>query len=307
MSKNTLRIIFIGTPDFAVASFQAILQAGFQVVAAITAPDRPAGRGLKLQESAVKTFALEKGIPVLQPTNLKAPEFLEELRAFHADIQVVIAFRMLPELVWNMPPLGTFNLHASLLPAYRGAAPINRAIMNGEKETGVSTFFLQHEIDTGNIIFQEKTAIGETETAGELHDRLMHLGAGLVVKTLEAVLEKQYPQMPQVVSENLPTAPKLFKEDALLDPNWPVEKVYNHIRGLSPYPGAFTTFHDKQLKIFQAEKMPESPAKPIGTWDIINRKELIWQCSDGSLKIIELQMEGKRRMKTGELLRGLQG
>ncbi len=282
-----------------------MLRAGFQVVAVITAPDRPAGRGLKLQESAVKTFALVHHIPVLQPTNLKSPGFIEELKGYKADIQVVIAFRMLPEMVWNMPPLGTFNLHASLLPAYRGAAPINRAIMNGEKETGVSTFFLQHEIDTGPIVLREKTAIGENETAGELHDRLMLLGATLVIKTLDAVLSGQCPQIPQEIQGPLPTAPKLFKEDCLLKPEWSIHKIYNHIRGLSPYPGAFTFFHDKQLKLFAAEKHPSFPGKKEGEWVIKNNKELYWQCSDGSLRITDLQLEGKKRMKTEELLRGM--
>lgn len=305
MTKNQLRIIFIGTPDFAVASLQAILEVGYQVVAVITAPDRPAGRGLKLQESAVKTFAVAKGIPVLQPTNLKSLGFIEELRSYQADIQVVIAFRMLPELVWNMPPLGTFNLHASLLPAYRGAAPINRAIMNGEKETGVSTFFLQHEIDTGPIVFREKTAIGEKETAGELHDRLMHLGARLVIKTLDAVLTGDGPQLPQDFSEHVPIAPKLFKDDCRLDPQWSIHKIYNHIRGLSPYPGAFTVFQEKQLKLFAVEKRATLPNKNVGEWVIENQRELFWQCSDGSLRITDLQLEGKKRMKTEELLRGM--
>jgi len=306
LTKNQLKIVFIGTPDFAVASFKAILDAGFQVVAAITAPDRPAGRGLKLQESAVKKFAVEQGISVLQPTNLKAPSFQEELASYQADIQVVIAFRMLPEAVWSMPKYGTFNLHASLLPAYRGAAPINRAIMNGEKETGVSTFFLQHEIDTGNLVFSEKTTIGESENAGELHDRLMNLGAGLVVKTLEAVREESYPQVAQGSAENVPNAPKIFKEDCQLNPSWNLEKLYNHIRGLCPYPGAFTQFREKQLKIFSAEKREKDPSKSAGDWEIIPKQELIWHCTDGALSITELQMEGKRRMKVEEYLRGLQ-
>ncbi|HCS20852.1 MAG TPA: methionyl-tRNA formyltransferase [Bacteroidetes bacterium] len=295
----------MGTPDFAVASLEAILRAEYQVVAVITAPDKPAGRGLKLQESAVKTFALAHSIPILQPVNLKAPEFIDELKSYQADIQVVIAFRMLPEVVWNMPPLGTFNLHASLLPAYRGAAPINRAIMNGEKETGVSTFFLQHEIDTGPIVFSERTAIEEHETAGELHDRLMLLGASLVIKTLDAVISGTCPQNPQVISGPLPTAPKLFKEDCRLDPEWSIHKIYNHIRGLSPYPGAFTFFKEKQLKIFAAEKHPSLAGKNAGEWVIENNKDLYWQCSDGSVRITDLQLEGKRRMKTEELLRGM--
>jgi len=307
LTKNQLKIIFIGTPDFAVASFKAILDSGYQVVAAITAPDRPAGRGLKVQESAVKKFAIEHGVPVLQPTNLKSPIFQEELRGYHADIQVVIAFRMLPEAVWSMPKYGTFNLHASLLPAYRGAAPINRAIMNGELETGVSTFFLQHEIDTGNLIYSEKTEIGPDENAGELHDRLMNLGAGLVVKTLDAVCMGNYPQLPQGSAENVPVAPKIFKNDCRLDAEWSVEKSYNHIRGLSPYPGAFTSFKGKQLKIFGAEKRDKDRTKNVGDWEIVDKKELLWHCIDGALRITDLQLEGKRRMKAEELLRGLQG
>jgi len=306
LTKNQLKIVFIGTPDFAVASLQAVLDSGFNVVAAITAPDRPAGRGLKLQESAVKKFAVEHGIPVLQPTNLKAQSFQDELRSYQADIQVVIAFRMLPEAVWSMPKYGTFNLHASLLPAYRGAAPINRAIMNGESETGVSTFFLQHEIDTGNLIYSEKTAIGPDENAGELHDRLMILGAGLVVKTLEAVCLDDYPQIEQGPADNVPTAPKIFKDDCRLDANWSMDKIYNHIRGLCPYPGAFTSFRDKQLKIFEAEKCEKDITKVAGEWEIVAKKELIWHCADGALRITDLQLEGKRRMKAEDLLRGLQ-
>ncbi|MBI1221776.1 MAG: methionyl-tRNA formyltransferase [Bacteroidetes bacterium] len=295
----------MGTPDFAVASLDAILQNGFNVVAVITAPDRPAGRGLKLQESAVKKFAVEHGIPVLQPKNLKDPDFQADLKSFQADVQVVIAFRMLPESVWNMPPLGTFNLHASLLPAYRGAAPINRVIMNGENETGVSTFFLQHEIDTGDLLFTEKVQIGPDETAGELHDRLMKQGSKLVVKTLEAILTGQVPQLPQREEMDLPIAPKLFKEDCYLDPNWSAEKVYNHIRGLSPYPGAFTEFRGKQLKIYRAEIIP-SASHSVGEWEIKDKKELIWHLSDGALKLTEVQLEGKKKMKTEDFLRGLQ-
>lgn len=305
MTKEQLRIIFIGTPDFAVASLAAILENGFNVVAVVTAPDKPAGRGLKMQESAVKSFALSQNIPVLQPPRLKAPEFIEELKSYEADIQVVIAFRMLPEMVWNMPRLGTFNLHASLLPAYRGAAPINRAIMNGETETGVSTFFLQHEIDTGNLIFTEKLQIGSDETAGELHDRLMHAGAGLVVKTLEAVLQEDYPQIPQANSEDLPVAPKLFKEDCLLDANWPATKVHNHIRGLSPYPGAFTHFREKQIKVFRSALISGN-SDGDGHFEIRDRKQLIWHVSDGLINLLEVQLEGKKRMTAEEFLRGIQ-
>ncbi len=306
LTKDQLRIVFIGTPDFAVASLKRILEEGYRVVGVITAPDRPAGRGLKVQESAVKRFAVEKGLKVLQPTNLKSPEFQSELKSLEAHIQVVIAFRMLPEAVWDMPPLGTFNLHASLLPAYRGAAPINRAIMNGEKETGVSTFFLKHEIDTGNIIYREKVAIGSEETAGELHDRLMLAGAELVVKTLDAVCTGEYPQIPQESGKDAPTAPKLFKEDCELQASWPLEKIFNHVRGLSPYPGAFTRFKGKQMKIFSAVKQPRVHSLPLGTWEYSDRKHLLWACSDGFLEVLELQLEGKKRMGAAEFLRGLQ-
>lgn len=305
LNKSNLRIVFIGTPDFAVCSLSAILQAGYRVVGVITAPDRPAGRGQKLQESVVKKFALAHELPILQPTNLKSPEFLNQLRAWKADIQVVIAFRMLPEAVWNMPPMGTFNLHASLLPAYRGAAPINRAIMNGEEYTGVTTFFLKHEIDTGPISFQAATPIGVDEDAGSLHDRLMEMGAKLVVETLDSVIEGCIPQIPQEESEELPTAPKLFREDMELHPHWPVKQVFNHIRGLSPYPGAFTFFRDKQIKLFKATVISSEKPKSTGKWEIRDSHRLLWHCSDGVLEIEDLQMEGKRRMKTEEFLRGL--
>ncbi|MBP9151318.1 MAG: methionyl-tRNA formyltransferase, partial [Flavobacteriales bacterium] len=258
MSKE--RIVFMGTPDFAVATLKALLDAGANVVGVITAPDKPAGRGMKLQPSAVKQFAVENDLNVLQPTNLKSEEFLSELSALKATLQVVVAFRMLPEVVWNMPEKGTFNLHASLLPQYRGAAPINWAVMNGETESGVTTFFLQHQIDTGNIIFQEKVAIGESETAGELHDKLMNVGAGLVVKTLEAIENGNAPSIPQntIVGE-LQEAPKIFKETCKIDWNKSANAVFNHVRGLSPYPTAFTTLvsSDEEigLKVFRVRKM----------------------------------------------------
>jgi methionyl-tRNA formyltransferase len=237
-----MRIVFMGTPDFAVASLKALLDAGLEIVGVVTAPDKPAGRGQKLSESAVKTFAISSGLNVLQPEKLRAPEFLEELRSLKAYLQVVVAFRMLPEVVWNMPPKGTINLHASLLPAYRGAAPINWAIINGEKETGVSTFFLQQEIDTGNILFSERIAISDDETAGTLHDKLMNLGANVLVKTVMAIESGNYTEQVQLLDEEetgeLPKAPKLSREDCRVHWNQPAQTVYNKIRGLSPYPAA---------------------------------------------------------------------
>jgi methionyl-tRNA formyltransferase len=307
MSKE--RIIFMGTPDFAVATLKALLDANANVVGVITAPDRPAGRGMKLQPSAVKQFAVENGLTVLQPTNLKSEVFLEELKSLKATLQVVVAFRMLPEVVWNMPKHGTFNLHASLLPQYRGAAPINWAVINGEKESGVTTFFLQHQIDTGNIIFQEKVLIGDDETAGELHDKLMLVGADLVVKTLTAIETGTAPSIPQntIVGE-LKEAPKLFKETCKIDWNKPVDKVFNLIRGLSPYPTAFTTVFDGKeelgLKIFRALKRRDFASSQPGSIKI-EKDTLNIACSDGWLQILELQMAGKKRMETEDFLRGV--
>lgn len=302
------RIVFMGTPDFAVATLKAMLDAGANVVGVITAPDRPAGRGMKLQPSAVKQFAVENGLKVLQPTNLKSEEFLAELRALEATLQVVVAFRMLPEVVWNMPKNGTFNLHASLLPQYRGAAPINWAVINGEKESGVTTFFLQHQIDTGNIIFQEKVSIADDETAGELHDELMRVGADLVVKTLQAIGNGTAPSIPQnTIEGELKEAPKIFKETCKIEWNRSVDEVYNLIRGLSPYPTAFTTLVKEEeeigLKIFQARKTDKRENEKTGILSVENGKLFI-SCADGLLEILELQMAGKKRIKTGDFLRG---
>lgn len=302
------RIVFMGTPDFAVATLKAMLDAGANVVGVITAPDRPAGRGMKLQPSAVKQFAVENGLKVLQPTNLKSEEFLNELRALEATLQVVVAFRMLPEVVWNMPKNGTFNLHASLLPQYRGAAPINWAVINGEKESGVTTFFLQHQIDTGNIIFQEKVAIADDETAGELHDELMRVGADLVVKTLQAIENGTAPSIPQnTIEGELKEAPKIFKETCKIEWNRSIDEVYNLIRGLSPYPTAFTTLVKEEeeigLKIFQARKTDKGENEKTGILSVENGTLFI-SCADGWLEILELQMAGKKRMKTSDFLRG---
>jgi len=298
-----LRIIFIGTPDFAVASLKAILESGFQVVAVVTAPDKPAGRGLKLQHSAVKTFALSKEIPILQPANLKNTDFLAELASYKSDIQVVIAFRMLPEAVWNMPPLGTFNLHASLLPAYRGAAPINWAIINGEKYTGVTTFFLKHEIDTGAIIFQEKVPIWEDETAGELHDKLMETGAKMVVKSLKAIAANNYPQQEQPYLANLPHAPKIFKPDCLIDWNKPANEVFNLIRGLSPYPAAYFVFKNQTIKVYRADIF-EKESVNSGHYESDGRTYWHFHTATGIISIKDLQLEGRKRMDIETFLRG---
>lgn len=301
----------MGTPDFAVASLDALINAGFEVIAVVTAPDKPAGRGQKIQESAVKQYAVSKGLEVLQPVKLKDPEFHKKLKSLNADLQVVVAFRMLPEVVWNMPPMGTINLHGSLLPAYRGAAPINWAVINGETETGVTTFFLQHEIDTGNILFSEKVPIGEDETAGEIYDKLMHTGAQLLVKTVKAIESGDYTPISQeetikesVSTDELPHAPKIFKEDCLINWNQPAQRVYNHIRGLSPYPAAFTTFKDKTLKIYSAEILDKEPGIQPGGFLSDDKTYLKFACLNGFICVKDIQLEGKKRMKVEEFLRG---
>ena len=299
-----MKIIFLGTPDFAVASLQALIEHGMQVVAVVTAPDKPAGRGMKLQQSAVKKYAVEKNIPVLQPEKLKSPEFLDELRSYHADVQVVVAFRMLPEVVWNMPPLGTINVHASLLPNYRGAAPINWAIINGEKETGVTTFKLQHEIDTGHILLQSTVGITEQDTAGTLHDKLMTAGAALIVDTLHQVEKGHVAEKPQIVLDEYKHAPKLFTETCLIDWNHTTEHVYNLIRGLSPYPAAFTIVNDKKMKLFLCSKIIHTHQLQPGTLLSDNKHSIRFACTDGFIEVNELQLEGKTRMKTDDFLRG---
>jgi len=299
-----VKIIFLGTPDFAVASLQALIEHGMQVVAVVTAPDKPAGRGMKLQQSAVKKYAVEKNIPVLQPEKLKSPEFLDELRSYHADVQVVVAFRMLPEVVWNMPPLGTINVHASLLPNYRGAAPINWAIINGEKETGVTTFKLQHEIDTGHILLQSTVPITEQDTAGTLHDKLMTAGAALIVDTLDQVEKGNVAEKPQVVLDDCKHAPKIFTETCLIDWNQTTEHVYNFIRGLSPYPAAFTIVNDKKMKLFLCSKIIDTHQLQPGILFSDNKQSIRFACTDGFIEVNELQLEGKTRMKTDDFLRG---
>ncbi len=338
-----LRIVFMGTPEFAVESLKALVGQGYNVVGVVTTPDRPAGRGYKLQPSPVKRYALEQELPLLQPEKLRDPGFLEELKRWKADLQVVVAFRMLPEVVWGMPPMGTFNLHSSLLPRYRGAAPINWAIINGESETGVTTFFLTHEIDTGHIIFQERTAIGENDTAGSLHDRLMTMGANLVLKTVDAITEGTAPSLPQsdmaTDEASLPQAPKIFTEDCRIDWSRSVQEVYNQIRGLSPYPAAWTELYpgDEEeplrVKIYgceivenagqetgniEREGSTDQETKPMrretetvkgktrnaGTIVTDNRSFLHVTTRDGVVAISDLQVSGKKRLQVNDFLNG---
>jgi methionyl-tRNA formyltransferase len=307
-SKDT-RIVFMGTPEFAVASLDALVKAGYNIVGVITAPDKPAGRGMKMTESAVKKYALQHALHILQPEKLKNPLFIEELRALRADLQVVVAFRMLPEIVWNMPPLGTINVHASLLPKYRGAAPINWAIINGEKETGVTTFKLTHEIDTGNILLQRRVDIGENETAGELHDKLKEAGASLLVETVKGLVDGSIKEKPQegILSDlvlDSTHAPKIFTETCKIDWTKPAEQIYNLIRGLSPFPGAFTELNGKIFKIYSSEKHLSLNAGVPGTFETDGRGFLRFACSDGYIYAKEIQAEGKKRMMIEEFLRG---
>ncbi len=306
----------MGTPEFAVPSLQLLLDTHCEVVAVITAPDRPSGRGLKLTESPVKQCAVANGIPVLQPEKLKNPEFLDTLRALHADLQVVVAFRMLPEVVWAMPRRGTFNLHASLLPDYRGAAPINWAIMNGETETGATTFFIEKEIDTGKIIFQEKETITPDDTAGTLYERLMHQGAQLVLRTVRAIEVGAYPQIPQPAVREGKEAPKLFRETCEIDWNRPAAHIRNFVRGLSPYPAAWTTLNELTCKLFEVSLVdPHREGTPLpgdaspgetspGAYRTDQKTYLHFRAADGWLAVHDIQLEGKRRMKIDDLLRG---
>jgi methionyl-tRNA formyltransferase len=301
----TLRIIYMGTPEFAVPSLKLLVSNGWNVVAVVTAPDKPQGRGRKLMGSPVKQAAEELGIPVLQPSNLKSPEFVEELRSYKADVQVVVAFRMLPEVVWNMPPLGTFNLHASLLPDYRGAAPINWAIINGETVTGVTTFFLQHEIDTGNIIFQEEEPILPEDNVGSLYEKLMNRGSKLVLRTIQAIAENVVEMRPQDESKARYPAPKLYKEMGAINWDQSAVAIHNLVRGLSPYPAAWTNINGKTCKIYTTEVIEKemSNLQP-GEYYTDGKKALHYQTGDHTLAILELQIEGKKRMEIEEFLRG---
>ena len=304
-----LRIVFMGTPEFAVASLDALVKAGCNIVGVITAPDKPGGRGMELQQSAVKKYAVENNLHVLQPEKLKNPEFLEELKALKADLQIVVAFRMLPELVWNMPPMGSVNLHGSLLPQYRGAAPINWAVINGEKKTGVTTFKLKHEIDTGDILLQESFPIAETHNAGDVHDKMKEIGATVLVRTVKGLVDGSLNELPQSKIGNLKSsilhhAPKIFTETCKIDWNKPVDEVYNLIRGLAPYPAAFSFLQEKKLKIYKAEKIQETPVNSPGSFKTDSKTFLYFACSNGYISILELQLEGKKKMSIADFLRG---
>ncbi len=307
ITRSDLRIVFMGTPEFAVASLKALVEKGYNIVGVITAPDKPAGRGMKLTESAVKQYAVEKGLRILQPEKLKNPEFIHELQSLQANLQIVVAFRMLPEIVWNMPNLGTINVHGSLLPQYRGAAPINWAVINGEKETGVTTFKLQHAIDTGNILLQEKLPIGENETAGEVHDRMKEIGAQLLIKTVEGLqkgIVQEKNQDDSAANIELKHAPKIFTETSVINWNKSVDEVHNLIRGLSPYPGAITTLQGKMLKIYKSEKENVQHTLTPGEYETDGKTYLKFACANGFLFAKEVQLEGKKRIAIEDFLRG---
>ena len=309
MTKKDLRIIYLGTPEFATASLRALVEGGYNVVAVVTMPDKPAGRGHQVQYSDVKKYALEVGLPILQPEKLKDEAFLEELRSYQADLQIVVAFRMLPEVVWAMPRLGTFNLHASLLPQYRGAAPINRAVMNGDKETGVTTFLLKHEIDTGNLIMQERLPIGEDENVGSVHDRLMELGTSVVLKTVDRIIDCEsqgiaLPTTPQPELAELRPAPKIFKEDCEIRfAEKTAEEIHNFVRGLSPYPAAWAnlTINGQAFENVKIYKVEISKYRDIE----ISKNDIIVPCKEGAVRILELQAPGKKRMDAKSFLNGI--
>lgn len=312
MEKEALRIVYMGTPEFAVESLRRLVEGGYNVVGVITMPDKPAGRGHKLQFSPVKQYALEHNLPLLQPEKLKDETFLEALRAWKADLQIVVAFRMLPEVVWNMPRLGTFNLHASLLPQYRGAAPINWAVINGDTETGITTFFLKHEIDTGEVIQQVRIPIADTDDAGTVHDKLMLLGGQLVTETVDAILNgtvRTIPQEQMAGEVELRPAPKIFKETCRIDWHQPVKRIYDFVRGLAPYPAAWTELTQPDgttivLKIFETEKILQSHDQTPGTIRTDGKSFLYVAAKDGWVGIRSLQLPGKKRLKVDELLRG---
>lgn len=326
MDKNknqlSLRIIFMGTPQFAVPSLNKLYDAGYDIVGVVTTPDKPAGRGMQLTESAVKKFALEKNLKILQPEKLKASDFIAELKSLKPDVQIVVAFRMLPEIVWDMPPMGTINLHGSLLPQYRGAAPINWAIINGEKETGVTTFKLQHEIDTGNILLQKKIKITEEETAGTLHDKMMEVGADLLLKTIKELEQGNLEEVDQksalsyqqsavgsqhpiaIGSVILHHAPKIFTETCEIDWRKNTNEIYNLIRGLSPYPAAFTFLNGKKLKVFSSKKEISNEANEPGKIFTDHKTFLKFSTNDGYISLKEIQLEGKKKMMIDDFLRG---
>ena len=314
MEKKDLRIVYMGTPEFAVESLKRLVEGGYNVVAVITMPDKPMGRhGSVLQGSPVKQYAVSQGLKVLQPEKLKDEAFVEELRSLQADLQIVVAFRMLPEVVWNMPPMGTFNLHASLLPQYRGAAPINWAVMNGDTETGITTFFLKHEIDTGEVIQQVKVPIADTDNVEVVYDKLMMLGGDLVLETVDAIINgtvKSIPQEEMFASEaELRPAPKIFKETCRIDWNKGVKGVYDHVRGLSPYPAAWTELCAEEgkpqvLKIYETEKIFAEHHLPVGTVDTDQKTYFRIAVKDGYVNLLSVQLAGKKRMNVGDFLRG---
>ena len=305
-SFEQIRIVFFGTPDFAVGCLAGLVDGGANIVGVVTMPDKPAGRGRQVQTSAVKQYAEAKGLPLLQPEKMKSPDFLDALRALHADLQVVVAFRMMPEVVWSMPPMGTINVHGSLLPQYRGAAPINWAIINGETETGVTTFKLKHEIDTGDILLQQRVAILPDDHAGTMHDKLMAAGAELLVITVKGLADGSLQEIPQadIPTGELKHAPKIFKEDLAIDWTQPAARINNFIRGVSPYPAAFTMLGDKQLKLFHVHVIQEAHGKTAGNHETDGKEYLRFAAADGWVYADELQLEGKKRMGINEFLRG---
>ena len=306
---QSLRIVFMGTPEFAVASLDALVKAGCSIVGVITAPDKPAGRGMKMNESAVKKYAVEHKLKILQPEKLKNPEFLAELKSLNADLQIVVAFRMLPEVVWSMPPMGTLNLHGSLLPQYRGAAPIHWAVINGEKETGVTTFKLKHEIDTGDILLQKKFHIDDDETTGDVHDKMKMIGADVLVETVKGLAHGTLTETPQdskLATDNLKLkhAPKLTTETCRINWSDSIENIYDLIRGLNPHPVAFTMINEKMMKVFRAKKELVFPEKTEGDYETDGKSYLKFACTNGYIHLLEIQMEGKKKMNIEEFLRG---
>lgn len=306
MTKQELRIIFLGTPEFAVSSLHALVNNGFNVVAVVTAADKPAGRGMQLQQSAVKKYAAENNIPVLQPEKLKNEDFLQQLKSYNAHIQIVVAFRMLPQIVWDMPPLGTINVHGSLLPQYRGAAPINWAIINGEKKTGVTTFKLKHEIDTGNLLLQKEIEIRDNESAGELHDEMKEAGAQLLVETIHQLIDGSLQEQPQDIKQfdSVKHASKIFTETCAINFTNPVKEIYNLVRGLSPYPSAFCFLNNKKLKIFSCNYKEAEAINEIGAPETDGKTYLRFTAANGYIDCLDVQLEGKKRMLIQDFLRG---
>lgn len=298
------RIVFMGTPSFAVASLKALVESKMNVVGVVTAPDKPAGRGLQIQQSAVKQFALANNIPIAQPEKLKSPDFLAQIQKWQPDLQIVVAFRMLPEVIWSLPPMGTLNVHGSLLPKYRGAAPINWAIINGEKETGVTTFRLQHAIDTGDILLQERIPITSNMTAGALHDIMMEVGAQTLIKTLNGLIAHSIQATPQEEATAGYHAPKIFTKDCHIDWQKSVDQIHNLIRGLAPFPGALTKVDGKIVKLFDTSILKEIPNEPVGSFTTDGKTYARFACTDGYIQLNDIQWEGKKRMPIAAFLRG---